>query len=261
MAEERSLTIVEQKEVAFYGDELVAVRSAGGDIYVSFRHLCDALGLDRPSQMRRVRRHTILEPGYQRGVIMTPHRGDQEAAFLRVDLVPLWLTTLDTKRVKDEARPKLERYQREAADVLWQAFQEGRLTSSPTFDELLAADTPAVRAYKAALAIVDLARQQILMEARLTDTERRLELIEAQLGDPGRAITPEQAATLSQAVKAVAMALGKKSGRNEYGGVYGELYRRFDIAGYKQLPARRFQTAMDWLNEWYQNVTGTPLPF
>ena len=33
---------------------------------------------------------------------------------------------------------------------------------------------------------------------------------------------PEQASQISQAVKAVAMELSKQSGRNEYGGVYGE---------------------------------------
>jgi hypothetical protein len=259
--EEKTLTIVAQREVAFYGDELVAVKEAGGRIYVSVRHLCSALGLNSQSQTRRILRQPILANGYTANATIETAGGPQRAGVLLVDMVPLWLAGINTNSVRDEVRPKLERYQREAAKVLWEAFQEGRLTASPSFDELLESDTQAVRAYKTALAIVELARQQVLMEARLTDHERRLEAIEAQLGDPGRAVTPEQAAQVSQAVKAVAMALGKKSGRNEYGGVYGELYRRFDIAGYKQLPARRFQAAMEWLNEWYQNVTGTPLPF
>ncbi|MCP5094319.1 MAG: hypothetical protein GY943_02070 [Chloroflexi bacterium] len=52
-------------------------------------------------------------------------------------------------------------------------------------------------------------------------------LIEGQLGDTAHHITPEQAMQISQAVKAVAHELGKRSKRNEYGGVYGELYRRY----------------------------------
>jgi hypothetical protein len=55
---------------------------------------------------------------------------------------------------------------------------------------------------------------------------------------------------LSQAVKTVAMKLSKASGRNEYGGVYGELYRKFGITSYKQLPAAKFDEAAKWLNEW-----------
>ena len=71
-------------------------------------------------------------------------------------------------------------------------------------------------------------------------------------------ITEDQASQISQAVKAVALAIGKKSGRNEFGAIYGELYRKFGIASYKQLPARRFQEAMRFLAEWHESVTGAP---
>jgi hypothetical protein len=181
--------------------------------------------------------------------------GEQQAGLLRVDLVPLWLTGISLEAVKDEIRPKLERYQREAAQVLWEAFQEGRLTADPAFSELLTADTPAVRAYKNALAIVELARNQVIMEAQLQDHARRLEAIESQLGDPGRYVTPDQASQISQAVKAVALLLGKKSGRNEHGSVYGELYRKFGVTGYKLVPATRFQEVMDWLTTWHEDIS------
>jgi len=138
----KDLTVVEQREVTFYDDQLTAVRADDGQVYVSVRRMCDALGLDRKSQQNRIRRHTILVEGYKGGVIMTPPSsggrggGRQQATFLRVDLVPLWLSGVDASRVKDEARPKIERFQREAAKVLWEAFQEGRLTATPSFDEL-----------------------------------------------------------------------------------------------------------------------------
>ncbi|MCI0731524.1 MAG: ORF6C domain-containing protein [Chloroflexi bacterium] len=267
MSDEKALTVVAQRAVTFYGDELIAVKADDEHIYVSVRHMCQALGLSRQAQVRRIKRQEILAEGFKGGAILAPPSpegrggGEQQAGLLRVDLVPLWLTGISLEAVKEEIRPKLERYQREAARVLWEAFQEGRLTADPAFSELLKADTPAVRAYKNALAIVELARNQVIMEARLTDHERRLEAIEAQLGDPGRTITPEQASQISQAIKAVALVLGKKSGRNEYGGVYGELYRKFGITGYKLLPARRFQEAIDWLDEWHKTVTGQNIPF
>jgi len=104
---------------------------------------------------------------------------------------------------------------------------------------------------------MELARNQLLLEAqlethdvRLDEQSRRLELVEATLGDTGRQVTPDQASQISQAVKTVAMKLSKASGRNEYGGVYGELYRKFGITSYKQLPAAKFDEAMNWLNEW-----------
>jgi hypothetical protein len=96
---------------------------------------------------------------------------------------------------------------------------------------------------------------------RIDAVEGRLETIEDALSQPGRMITEDQASQISQAVKAVALAIGKKSGRNEFGAVYGELYRKFGITGYKQLPARRFQEAIRFLTEWYESITGSPLSF
>ena len=77
-----------------------------------------------------------------------------------------------------------------------------------------------------------------------------------------RWLPPLQKPRATQAVKAVAIALGKQTKRNEFGGVYGELYRRYGITGYKMLPAYQFAEAMEWLSEWYANITdGDDVPF
>ena len=261
-AMENKLKTVEQKTVVFYDDELIAIRADDGHVYVSIRHLCDSIGVARQGQVRRIRENHVLSEGYERGNIMLPHRGRQQAGMLRVDLVPMWLSGIDTKRVKENIRDKLEKYQKEVAKVLWEAFQEGRLTSTPSFDDLLEKDSPAVNAYKQALAIVELARNQVLLEARLDDYGERLERVEAVLGDPGRAITPDEASQVSQAVKAVAIVLGKQTKRNEFGAVYGEMYRKEGVTSYKMLPAHRFEKVMQWLSNWYRDLTdGGDVPF
>ena len=43
---EQSLTVIEQKEVQFYGDTLIAVRAKGSGVYVPVRPICDLLGVD-----------------------------------------------------------------------------------------------------------------------------------------------------------------------------------------------------------------------
>ena len=177
--------------------------------------------------------------------------------------IPGFLFGINASRVKPELKEKIIRYRRECFDVLAEAFEEGRLTATDGFEDLLATDTAAVQAYKIATAIMQIARQQILLEAqigkhatRLDEYGQRLEVVETVLGDPGRHVTPEQASQLSQAVKAVAMELSKQSGRNEYGGVYGELYRKFSITSYKLLPASKFDDVMNWLTEWHQTLVG-----
>ncbi len=261
MAEsEKGLEVTEQKEVLFYDDALTAVRGSDGRVYVSIRQMCQALGLNAQAQTRRIQRQPILNDGYWGVAMMATPGGMQKTQVLRVDLVPLWLSGIDTGRVNDEIRPKLIRFQKEAATVLWEAFQEGRLTMNTPFDELLSQmDNEAVQAYKIAQAVMKLAQNQILMEARLIgridDHEQRLEALEAQAQSPKHAVTEDQASQISQAVKTVAIALGKQTKRNEFGAVYGEMYRKFGVTSYKLLPAGKFEEAMAWLSDWYGQLT------
>jgi hypothetical protein len=258
---DKALQPVEQKVVLFYDDELTAVR-ADGDVYVSIPQMCGSLGLDTQAQRRRMERHEIMADGIGVANLATPG-GQQDTYVLRVDLIPLWLSGVRVSAVRDEIQPKLVRFQREAAKVLWQAFQDGRLTTAPDMDieSLLQQDSPAAQAYQMAMAVVRMARQQLLMEAKLDkhgaqlgEHAERLDQLEAAVG--GEHVTEAQAAQISQAVKAVALAIGTKTKRNEFGAVYGELYRRFNVASYKAIPQRRFEAVMDFLNEWLQSHIG-----
>ena len=258
----QELTVIEQRAVTFYDDELTAVRADDGHVYVSLRRVCESLGVDTQAQTRRVRRQRVLERGLQRVAILTTHRGKQQTYMLRVDLLPLFLSGISTKSVKEDSRDKLEKFQEEAAAVLWEAFQEGRLTTDPEFDDLLQSDSDAVQAYKMLQALVKLARHQILLESRLdshdsqlAEVGTRLEELEAAIAHPSALITEDQASQVSQAVKTVAILQGKQTKRNEFGAVYGELYRKFGITSYKSLPAARFEEALKFLNEWRESLS------
>lgn len=276
---EKALVPLAEKQVEFYGDDLTAVLvdiNNRSEIFVPVKPISDALGLDWSAQYRRIQRDQVMAEA-SRLIAVTaikPERGRPDALCLPLKFIPGWLFGVQASRIKEELRDKVIRYQRECHDVLWEAFQEGRLTADPTLDDLLRSDSDAVQAYKMLQALVKLARNQILIEAQLqahteqltdhgrqlADYGHRLEDVEDLLGDTGRLVTPDQASQISQAVKTVALALGKKSGRNEFGAIYGELYRKYGITGYKQLPASKFQQAMDWLTQWHENLGGL-LPF
>lgn len=270
MADSSALVPIEQKEVEFYGDGIIAVRIADGSIHVPVRPICDLLGVDWAGQRRRINRDTVLSEE-MRSVAVTSMEGERlvtrDMQCLPVDYISGFLFGINADRVKPELKERVVRYQRECYKVLAEAFQEGRLTADPTFDELLVADSPAAQAYKMATAIMQMARQQLLLEAqvnqhtsRLDAYEERLELVESTLGDPGRFVTPDQAMQISQAVKMVAMELGKRTKKNEYGSVYGQLYRQFAVTSYKQLPSSQFEQAMSWLTDWYKRITGATGP-
>lgn len=270
MSDNKTLMPVEQKTVEFYGDEVTAVRLKDGRVFVPVKPICELLGVDWNGQRRRINRDPVMSVSMAT-VDVTSTEGERVVAravlCLPLDYVSGFLFGLNADRVRPDLREKVIRYQQECYKVLAEAFTDGRLTADPSFEELLTqVDNPAVQAYQIAKAIMRLSQNQILMEARLSgridNHEERLEAIESQLAPPAHAVSQSQAMQISQAVKAVGIALGKKTGKNEFGGVYGELYRKYEITSYKLLPAVKFETVMKWLTEWYQSLTNeADLPF
>ncbi len=271
MSNTQALVPVEQKQVVFYDDQITAVMvqdAAGQHVFVPIRPICDFLGVAWTAQRQRILRDPVLSAELRPVIVTITGTGQQvDTLCLPLDYLSGWLFGINATRVNPEAKDRLIRYQRECYKVLAEAFQEGRLTTDPVLDDLLQGNSDAVQAYKMLQALVKLARNQVLLEGQiqahtsdLAQHKQRLEDIEATLGDAGRLATPDQASQISQAVKAVAIALGKKTSRNEFGAVYGEMYRKFGITGYKQLPASKFQQAMHWLNEWRESIEND-LPF
>lgn len=263
----QGLVPIQERTVVFYDDELTAVLVEVGqrsEIYVPMRPIVENLGLTWSPQLRRINRDPVLSEAATSVTVTVTESGQRGAmTCLPLKYLPGFLFGISVNRVKDAYREAVIRYQRECYDVLWEAFQEGRLTADPALSDLAAGDSPAAIAYRMASAVMRLARQQLLLEtqqqeqaAQLVDHDERLERLEQMLPEPSRAISQSEAMQISQAVKAIAQALGKQTGRNEYGGVYGELYRRFEITSYKLLPAHRFEEAMAFLTEWHQNLTG-----
>jgi hypothetical protein len=267
---DKALAPLEQKQVVFYDDEITAVlvQIEGKEgVYVPVRPICEFLGVSWTGQLRRINRDAVLAEEI-RSVNVTftePNRTRQIAMqCLPLDYISGFLFGINPDRTKPEIKDKLIRYQRECFKVLAEAFVEGRLTTDPSFDDLLQqANREVVEAYQIAQAIMKLARNQIMLEGRLddhghtlADYGRRLETIEADLHQKDRYISESQAAQIGQAVRAIATVMSKRTGRNEFGATWGEFYRKFGVGKYRYLPVSRFDEAMAWLNEFYQSLTG-----
>lgn len=112
--------------------DLVTLPFAGGRIqyvvengqpFVPIRPICDALGIDRKSQQRRLN----AEPDRWSGVVMTPVGAAADGKDRGMFCLPLarvfgWLATISPSRVKPEARDRLTAYQRECDRVLFEHF-------------------------------------------------------------------------------------------------------------------------------------------
>lgn len=278
MSDDKQLTVIEQREIGFYEDQVVAVKVEDGTVFVPVRPICELIGIAWNGQYERIKREPILDEiamsiRITRTDIEASSRQPRTSEMICLPLSHLngWLFGINVNRVKEEIRPKLLQYQRDCYQVLYEAFGRNEVTAAPDplLDELLQSDNPTALAYRQAMAIANIARQQLAIEAhvltnagRLDDHENRLQIIEADRGDDSRYITNSQAVQIAQAVKQIALELGKRSKRNEFGGVYGELHRQFDVPGYKMLPAPKFDEAMNFLRQWWETITDdSNIPF
>jgi hypothetical protein len=261
------------RNVSFYGDDLIAVQNDDGTIYTLFARLCENLGLRREAQVRRVQRHTVLREGLITLTIQTAG-GPQAAQFLRLDLMPLWLSSVQAERVKEEIRAQLTRYQREAAQALWQAFRH-QIVVEETEAITGAADPLAIQQLQqiaemgraiAAMAEqqIEIQRQQQALGTRIDRAGQVVRGMQQQIGDihvrlgeledrlhPATFITEAQANEVSVKVKALAETLtSKDKAKNHYQGIFGELYRRFQVASYKLIRQEQYTAVIAFLDDW-----------
>lgn len=264
-----ALVPVREQQVEFYGDQLLAAQLADGTILVPIRPICTALGLTWSSQFMRLQRDPVLAPTIRSVLIMRTDRGEREMVALPLKLLPGWLFGIQASRVKSALREKIVRYQQDCYEVLWNAFKGDILPAPPA----PSGASGAALALEIAEAVTALARQQLAFEGRferlegrvetiadylrgyLVRSEQRFDTLELRLGE-GATISEAEAAELALNVKAVAHALEQRGTNNGYQRVYGELYRRYRISSYKNLPRARYAEALAWLAGWAQELEG-----
>jgi hypothetical protein len=177
---------------------------------------------------------------------------------LRIDLLPLWLTLVESPKVDPALRPQLELFQREAASSLWQGFRPQGFGPEDGLVPVRHEQNPAEQAYVAELAMATLARHQMLIERQIDARSRH----SANYTDPyaSEALDDPPAELLARAVRRVALAAQERTRRNEYPGMYTGLYRQFGIASYRRTPPARLREALEWLERWRGDLMGEPEP-
>lgn len=251
-----ALEPIEQREVPFYEDDVTAVlvqSDEGEQVLIPIRPLCDRLGIAWSAQRQRILRDPVLSEEMTPVIVTITGTGQKvETLCLPLEFLNGWLFGVNASRVKAEVRERLIRYQRDCYRILAAAFQQTAV--SPTL-----ANLAQIRGL--ALAIAQMAEEQMEHERRISATEnrlhqaavivggidRRLKEVEARVS-PGQPITNEQAAEIKELVKAVAMSKGGKS--ESFQAIWSEMYRRFGVGSYKLIPQSKFADVLAFLEEW-----------
>lgn len=103
----------------FEGDTL-EVLTHQNQLWVSVRRICDALGIDNTTQQAKLKK----KPWATVGIWPTVAQDGKlrEVFCIHLDSLPMWLANVESSRVREDIRPKLETYQLKCAQVLRDAF-------------------------------------------------------------------------------------------------------------------------------------------
>lgn len=211
--------------------------------YIPIRPVLQSLELNIHTSERALRKHAVLASGLKPLWIHNEHGQRIPALCLRVDLMPLWLSTLPC--APDSA---LAQWQREATSVLWQQFKPNGATTSDVFVgaryQLSAVEQAYVQAHETAA----VARHQLLGEREL----------DAQVARADNPITPTLsdagASDLVKMTRQTALTSVALSKRNDYLGIFVGLVRVFQIHSLRAMPPARLHEALAWLERWQQDL-------
>ena len=270
----QALVPVDERQVDFYGDHVRAmlVEQAGQQtVYVPLRPICGNLGLDWPSQTRRIKRDSVLAAEVGVVMITTPTGGTQPTTCLPLDFLAGWLFGIDVSRVKPELREKMTRYRRECYRVLARAFEADVLEvvgGQPRSDTI----TELEQVRQIGIALTRMAEQQLEIERRQTTTEqrlnraatyvqelnRRLTVVEKRT-EPQQFVTAKQAGQISNQVKALAMHLTRRDNtKNHYAAIFGAIHHYFNVASIERLTRSQFDEVMAFMDEWREAADAAP---
>ncbi len=258
MSEAQVLIPVQQDTVDFDGYPVIAVRLPDGRIGASLRDMCDAMKIDRPSQVQRIRGDETIADSLVSVQIQT-RGGPQNADVLTAWAIPYWLTGVELSRIKDEKkRHAVLLFKRKAADVLYQHFAQRQAPHALT---PIQPNQPAQDAD--ALTWAEYHRQMAAFYQwkATTDTridvieewqgavESRLEGVEAMTGlipEILERLGPEKLSPAHQnKVKYYVQQLVKATGTSS-GMIYSSLYTAFSVPRYQEISEAEWDNVERW---------------
>lgn len=142
--------------VTFHGDTIFCI-DYQGQPFTPMKPIVENLGLDWATQFRKLKSNesrwgivimTTAPRGGITNIVIPSEGGEQEMLCMPVRKLPSYLNSINPRKVRPELRAKIELYQAESDDALWNYWMHGRAERpapqpQPTTDGPL---TPALRA-------------------------------------------------------------------------------------------------------------------
>jgi hypothetical protein len=257
----------EQLPVPLFDGVVLAARTYDGAIYLALRDLCATLGLALRAQQRRIRANEALHLLQLR---ILDGRQFRTLDFLLLDDVPLWIMDVQSRRVNEAVRDRFLYIKTYLVSAVKAAFAQ--LTGLPEGPSREIEDLRDLDRIDTALkGLEELSARQTTIEASqdrarlafrdlqvmVRDLQTRIQTLEHQAR---QRISPTQRGTIYHLVQTWGNALAARRPELKTGEAIRTCWRlfnqRFTIGTYTDLPAARYDEAIQFVKEQYRGLTG-----
>lgn len=258
-----AITPVEQATISFYGYPVIAVKLPDGRIGAVVRTMCEALQMERYSQVRRIREDETIADSLVLVQVET-NGGPQATDVLTAWAIPYWLGGIQLHRVAQEKREAILAFKREAADVLYRHFsQRSALSASTTIvpaeprqpaqpqPDALASEWADYHEQMALFyrwkstvdqRLNDLDQWKGTVESRLEGVEEISRLVPELMERLGpQTLSPEHQSTVQASVKRLYELTGESRGA-----IYDALRQTFHVGKYAEIPDSEWPQVTAW---------------
>ena len=247
----------EQQTIVFYDKPIIVVRLSDERPGVVLRFLCENLQIDTAGHVQRIRRTEAIANDLI-PVRVESDGGPQIMQVLVLRAVPFWLAGIDPKRVREEIRPDIIRYQREVVDVLYAWAQTQHTLPKPA--DIVPAEPIAQPVRPSQDAPLADWREYYLRMAAITEwqmdvdqwrgsVESRLEGVEAMTGLIPEILERLGPQTLTSAhqkqVQALVHQLSQLT-KKHTATIYDDLKTAFSVAKYSDIPEEQWAHVDRW---------------
>lgn len=247
-----------ERSFVFRGKEIKTADLPDNQGYVSFYSLCDAFGLDRRAQKKRLERQGGYFREYTALITLSTPGGPQATLCLLAAAVPLFLTGVQLERVADaQARELLRAFLDEALDVLAEHFGISERGEMRFLREAVARMVAEQEAFDARIEGIAKKVEAELAEIRQAQDEKVQQIRQAfaglrgevrQLGGPKERLTPEQLGQLRETVNTLGVMLQELGETNPYPGIYTSIFRMTGIARSEHIAQQDFPRVLAFLD-------------
>jgi hypothetical protein len=251
----------ERLPISLFDNVALAIRASDGLIYLALNDICAVVNLAPSSQLRRIRSSEDLADGLVRAAVDTGY-GVKDQYFLQLELYPLWLMGVNTRKAAVQTRGRLQHLKRYLIAEVYAAF--ARLAGLPETSSRAVEDLRELDQIGEALADLPTRQQQIeasQQRARQAwkDLDARVRALEGQTEETISDAQRGYLYTLVQAWGQARAAHDPESARNPYAACWAALKARFRLSRYEDLPLREYPTAVAFVRDAYRQLTGSDL--